>query len=516
MVPLVVSVLIQVGFYCLVLSALSPVDWLSDSTEEQKKARMSDSPFHHEQQAANVSHLLHDSHSVGGTPSYPMSPEPSVSEWDLHQPSASSRPQSVIGKHSTGQGGMHGIALAAQRQFGLAHQPLQQQASLQVGRSDAPNQWSETVVVNGVAAQTAPSSPLHRGRHSFNSDAGDGNPFDEHGPQHATNPASLQQPPSLHTTRMASGSNTPHSLHLSNGGGSGTGSSSSTSGGFNGSTAREFFRSHLKAIAFTARLSHMAGGRGGEDGADAVGPGPGEMSEEQFTRMAESLGREESLVTLRSMYQSLQQFRTLLVESRTLASSELQKEETFNRIVTRVRSVIQAEAVVLMMLDRNAETFYSCATTSPTGHIPYQHGLTHSFCGHVLRYKSSLNLRYSANKDPRFDPDLSRRLGNLQFRSVLAVPVFNKNNAILAVMLCINKRNSSKSKEQYFSEQDQSLVEFISMLAGYRVENVPAVRRGRHQTTADRDASRYYGAHGSRGRLDQGDSPYGRSCVLTC
>ena len=247
--------------------------------------------------------------------------------------------------------------------------------------------------------------------------------------------------------------------------------------GFGGATAASFFRSHLRAIAFTARLSNMAQHSGGPDsptgGRESGHSGyehGGEMTEEQFQKLAESLSRDESVSTMKSMFESLQQFRTLLAESRTLAGSELQKEETFNRIVTRVRSVVQAEAVVLLMVDKTAEALYASAATTPQGHVSYQTSLTHSFGGHVLRYKTSLNLKFSAEKDPRYDPDLSRKLG-VKFRSVLAVPVFNKNGAITSVILCVNKRNSNKEKQQFFGEQDQQLVEFIAVQAGGLIEN---------------------------------------------
>ena len=270
-----------------------------------------------------------------------------------------------------------------------------------------------------------------------------------------------------------------------------------TSPGFNGSTAREFFRSHLRAIAFTARLSHLASGSHASDSPlESSSAVAGEMSEEQFTKMAETLGKDESLATMRSMYKSIHQFRNLLVESKSIASSDLQKEESFNRIVTRVRSVVHAEAVVLLMLDRQSELFYSCATTqTQVGPMQYSHPLTHSFCGHVLRYKASLNIKAAADKDPRYDPDLAEKLGGIKFRTILAVPIFNKNSNVTAVILCINKmpptpHNScapsvSRPKEDFFTDQDQTMLEFISILAGYNLENVllfdEAVSR-RHQT----------------------------------
>jgi GAF domain-containing protein len=307
-----------------------------------------------------------------------------------------------------------------------------------------------------------------------------------------------------------------------------------TSPGFGGATAAGFFRSHLRAIAFTARVSHLSGlhnaGGAGDDasspgsagsfgvggGSDGHGLGMSggggayderEMSEAQFLKLAESLSKDEATKTMSSMYQSLQQFRTLLVESRTLAGSELQTEQTFVTIVTRVRSVVAAEHVLLMMVDKSAELLYCSAATTPQGAVAYHTSLTHSFAGHVLRYKAALNLRFAAEKDPRFDPDLAHKLGpGTKFRSVLAVPVFNKQGAITAVLLCINKRggagqsssiasdvhshlsssssrssggvvrehgrvSSASSEKSFFSEQDQSLVEFIAVLAGSTIEN---------------------------------------------
>ncbi len=307
---------------------------------------------------------------------------------------------------------------------------------------------------------------------------------------------------SPHTPHTPSGLSTPSNYNN-------TQNPPQLSPGFGGSTAASFFRSHLRAIAFTNRLSHAAIGNDGQSptgDADEGGSGRSAsdigMTEEQFARMAETLSKDESVKTLKSLFESLQQFRTLLHESRTLAGSELQKEETFSRIVTRVRSVVAAEHAVLLMVDKTAEALYCSAATTPQGHVAYHTSLTHSFGGHVFRYKTPLNLKYSAEKDPRYDPDLAAKLGT-KFRSILAVPVANKQGTITAVLLCINKRipssssfsssaasslggkSSSSPPSPYFSEQDQSLVEFVAVMAGSAIESAllldEAVTR-RHQT----------------------------------
>ena len=152
--------------------------------------------------------------------------------------------------------------------------------------------------------------------------------------------------------------------------------------------------------------------------------------------------------------------------------------------------------------DKTSEALYCSAATTPAGHVAYHTALTHSFGGYVFRYRAPLNLKYSADKDPRYDPDLAAKLG-VKFRSVLAVPVTNKNGSITAILLCINKRvpspvvpspysstgkpyssaighhaspSSSASHAApvpapYFSEQDQSLVEFVAVMAGSALES---------------------------------------------
>jgi len=322
---------------------------------------------------------------------------------------------------------------------------------------------------------------------------------------------------------------------------------------FNSSSAASFFRSHLRAVAFTKRLAalaatHNVGGGGGES--DGVGAGSdssysnasSDMSESEFARLAESLSRPDCIATLRTVYGSLTQFRTLLLEAKILSSgSELGKEETCARIVTRIRAVVGAEAVLLFMVERSNDLVYVCASsmdatnahgtagfatmggfhasahpyssasaTTSGGPISYSHNLTHSFCGHVLRYRTALNIHSNIEQDARYDPDLRRALGGrMRMESLLLVPVVNKNGNIISIIMCINKKENkttAKSPQHHhrrhshshasgtsqsnpsttgtsvtrksdqpshnpgFSEQDQSCVEFLSILAAQSLE----------------------------------------------
>ncbi len=83
--------------------------------------------------------------------------------------------------------------------------------------------------------------------------------------------------------------------------------------------------------------------------------------------------------------------------------------------------------------------------------------------GHVARTGEVVNIT-DAYSDPRFNPEIDRKSG-YSTRTVLCMPMRNKNGEIIGVFQLLNKRIG------HFGPEDEAFIEALSVHAAIALEN---------------------------------------------
>jgi len=148
------------------------------------------------------------------------------------------------------------------------------------------------------------------------------------------------------------------------------------------------------------------------------------------------------------------QLNTLL-ESMRLINSTLDLDELLTIIMKEITENLNAERSTLYIVDHSKNEIWSKIAQGEKKLVIRQ-AIGKGISGYVAKTGRILNIR-DAYTDPRFNPAFDKKSG-FQTRSVLCVPVFNKDKHIIAILQILNKRNG------YFSGKDQL---FSSVFADY-------------------------------------------------
>jgi GAF domain-containing protein len=126
------------------------------------------------------------------------------------------------------------------------------------------------------------------------------------------------------------------------------------------------------------------------------------------------------------------------------------ENQILKRIAERVRSSVGSDRVTIFELDPvQSEVNARVALGLPEG-AEIRLSITRGVIGFVARTGRSLRLRDAYN-DPRFDPSIDQRTG-YRTRSMICVPVLDRNRAVLGAIQAINKL------EGPFTEEDEQRI----------------------------------------------------------
>lgn len=186
-----------------------------------------------------------------------------------------------------------------------------------------------------------------------------------------------------------------------------------------------------------------------------------DLSDEQLDREIHDMSREDLARTVKRLYGSVRQYRTLLTDVKGI-SSNLSRREVFDRIVTRAQATLRAEVVTLFLCDGLRQCLYSVASTRAGAlTVPMDRG----FAGSCALQRRTVLVNNRAHSSPLYSPDFDRAFHTFT-SSIMCVPVFDENKAVLGVIQVVNR-----SVPKPFGGEDQLSAEFIALVAGYAINN---------------------------------------------
>ncbi len=143
-------------------------------------------------------------------------------------------------------------------------------------------------------------------------------------------------------------------------------------------------------------------------------------------------------------------------------TSELELGPLLNRVMNEATRMLQAERSTLFLNDEKTEELFSrVAMGDSLGEIRLPN--TAGIAGAVFKSGKSVNIPH-AYADLRFDPSFDKQTGYFT-RSILCVPVINKNGKRIGVTQTLNKRGGP------FTDEDESRLKAFTAQVSIALEN---------------------------------------------
>jgi len=129
-----------------------------------------------------------------------------------------------------------------------------------------------------------------------------------------------------------------------------------------------------------------------------------------------------------------------LLELVAEVSRELRLEPLLVRIMETVTRLLAAERATFLMYDRDTDELWAQAGQGE-GLTQIRFPARVGIAGHVFATGETLSIP-DAYADPRFNPEMDRRTG-FRTRSILCMPVFDREGRVVAVTQALNKRGGA-------------------------------------------------------------------------
>lgn len=195
-----------------------------------------------------------------------------------------------------------------------------------------------------------------------------------------------------------------------------------------------------------------------------------QQDEQLFQEFADSMGI--ILESCNSFYIAARNQRGVaaLLKATACLGQSLNLEKTLQAVMDEARDLMQADRSTLFLLDRDQRQLWSKVATVDGEtmmeiRIPADRGIA----GYVASTGQTLNIP-NAYEDPRFDPSVDQRTG-YQTRTILCMPIFNSEEALIGVTQLINKNQGC------FNASDEEFMRAFNIQAGIALENAQLFER---------------------------------------
>jgi len=153
---------------------------------------------------------------------------------------------------------------------------------------------------------------------------------------------------------------------------------------------------------------------------------------------------------------------SMLIEASKVVNSAIDLDVLLGVILDVASRSIGADRGTLYLLDRKADELWS-KVAQGDGMVEIRLPIGKGLAGYVARTGEVVNIT-DAYSDPRFNPEIDRKSG-YSTRTVLCMPMRNKNGEIIGVIQLLNKRIG------HFGPEDEAFIEALSVHAAIALEN---------------------------------------------
>ncbi|HSQ76159.1 MAG TPA: GAF domain-containing protein, partial [Bacteroidota bacterium] len=153
---------------------------------------------------------------------------------------------------------------------------------------------------------------------------------------------------------------------------------------------------------------------------------------------------------------------SMLIEASKIVNSAIDLDVLLGVILDVASRSIGADRGTLYLIDRKADELWS-KVAQGDGMVEIRLPIGKGLAGYVARTGEVVNIT-DAYSDPRFNPEIDRKSG-YSTRTVLCMPMRNKNGEIIGVFQLLNKRIG------HFGPEDEAFIEALSVHAAIALEN---------------------------------------------
>jgi putative ABC transport system ATP-binding protein len=145
-------------------------------------------------------------------------------------------------------------------------------------------------------------------------------------------------------------------------------------------------------------------------------------------------------------------------------------DEILAGIAVKMKEMLNADRATVFLVDRENQMLRSKVATADSDQpLIIQVSLSKGIAGRVARTKETLNITDAYNH-PDFNPEVDRRTG-YRTRTILCMPIFDRNNQVISVAQMINKQGAP-----YFDQPDEKVFSEFAEVLGLILETCEQLR----------------------------------------
>jgi len=154
-----------------------------------------------------------------------------------------------------------------------------------------------------------------------------------------------------------------------------------------------------------------------------------------------------------------------LIEATRKVNSTLDLSELLDIILDMSLEIVECERGTVYLVDEQAHELWTKVSREfqGTGRVEIRLPIGKGIAGYVAATGDTINIP-DAYMDPRFNPEFDKRTG-FRTRSILCMPMRNKDGKIIGVFQLFNKRTGE------FSDDDGKIIDALSVHASLAIEN---------------------------------------------
>lgn len=177
----------------------------------------------------------------------------------------------------------------------------------------------------------------------------------------------------------------------------------------------------------------------------------------ELVRHVDKMSAKQFLATLEQMTTEFDQFLSVTDLGNEQAVGAL-LDQILEAVTAKIRQLLNADRGTIFLVDRARGMLRSkIAESSGAQPLEIELPISTGIAGHVARAGQALNITEPRNH-PDFNPEIERETGYVT-RSILCMPIFDRQNHVFAVAQMINKHNGP-----FTADDEQAFLDFATPL----------------------------------------------------